>query len=252
MNILIPQNIFSAIFALSLPENVQSNIVVKESSLIGRELELSDNSIGLMPSCDLIDHRDLFVSSKAGISFDGELSNTYFYFVPEQTVFNKIFLRGDISKNEVLLSKILFAEKFSSEVEFLIDTEPLKLGERNYIIAGNENLSPEYLKTRLSFSDEMADLLNSPYTNFLLVSRNERMLKEFDSMLGSLDSIIEDNINKILGRITLENSVADYIRENLNTVYYEITENETDSLKELIKLLYYHGFVDDMFDIKFV
>ncbi|MFA3782953.1 hypothetical protein ABRY23_07820 [Melioribacteraceae bacterium 4301-Me] len=252
MDILLPQNIFAAIFALSLPADNIKNIIVKESSLIARDLELHEDYIGLMPSCDLIDHRDLYVSSKIGISFDGELSNAYFYFLPEQKNFDKVFLRGDISKNEVILPKILFNERFSADVEFVIDKEELKLNERNYIIVGNENLSQNFLKSRISLADEIAELLNAPYTNYLLTSKNKDLLTDFTIKLTDLDKIVEDNINKILNKIDLEINMADYIRENLGSIYFEITETEIDSINELIKLLFYHGFVDDIFDIKFV
>ncbi len=252
MNLIIPQNIFSAIFAFSLPADLKSNIDVKESSLISRELDRNDNLIGLIPSCDLINHKNFFVSRKTAVSFDGSLSNSYFYFKPEQVKIDKIYLKGDISKNEILLSKILFAERFSSDAEFILDTEPVNFLDRNYIIAGNENLNAAYLDNRISFSDELAELLNAPYVNFVLASKNMELLKEFTSHLEPIDKQVEDNISKILDNISLEGKVAEFITENLSGVYFDMTEIEETSIKELFKLLYYHGFVDDLFDINFV
>ena len=50
MKIIIPQNIFTTIFALALPDSEKGKIVVKESSLIVKELEANKDSIGIIPS----------------------------------------------------------------------------------------------------------------------------------------------------------------------------------------------------------
>ncbi|KAB2844186.1 MAG: hypothetical protein F9K45_05190, partial [Melioribacteraceae bacterium] len=114
MKVVIPQNIYAAIFAINLPGEIKNNIKVTASSLIANEIEKGNSDIGLMPTFDLINHKDFFVSGKAALSFDGILSNTYFYFVPGTEKISEIFLRGDISSNEIILSKILFSERFNS------------------------------------------------------------------------------------------------------------------------------------------
>jgi len=108
MNIIIPQNIFSTLFALTLPDNQKEKIIIKESSLIVKELEKNKDSVGIIPSFDLLRNPELFVSKKFAISFDGFLSNSYLYFKPEQTTLDKILLHGDISSNDLVLSKFFF------------------------------------------------------------------------------------------------------------------------------------------------
>ena len=54
MNVIIPQNIYSAIFAMQLPDEIKSNIKVTASSLIANEIEKGNSDVGLMPSFDLL------------------------------------------------------------------------------------------------------------------------------------------------------------------------------------------------------
>lgn len=252
MNFIIPKNIFSALLTLSLPDDEKKNIIVKESSLISREIAANPGSVGLIPSCDLINHRDLFVSSKSAVSFDGMLSNAYLYFPPDEKGFKSIYMRGDVSINEIILSKIMFSERFSSQVEIVVDSGQKDTASRNYLVAGNENFTDWDYRNSISFADNIAELIDGPYVNYVLASADEENLKIFAKNLDGLDSVIDDSIAKYLSKTGLGDEVNQFITENLGSVYFEMTENEKNSLTELLKLVYYHGIVEDLFDIKFV
>ncbi|HET53791.1 MAG TPA: hypothetical protein ENN33_01080 [Ignavibacteria bacterium] len=252
MKLIIPQNIYSAIFAMSLPDELKKNIEVKPSSVICNELEKDSNVIGLMPSMDIYKHKDLFVSSKLGISFDGVLSNTYIYFEPEQLSFNDLFLRGDVSTNEIILSKILFTEKYAQDVNIVLDTSPVDFDNRNYIVVGNENLDFNPIDKGMSFADQIASLIEYPYVNFVIASKNQGNIIELEHTLTSLDKKIEDNIEKYLSNIDISDNLYDSIVAELNSVYFEITENEKEALYELIKLPFYKGIFEEIIDVKFV
>jgi len=252
MRILIPQNIFSAIFAMSLPDEMKKNVEVKPASIICTELENDDNAIGLMPSMDLFKHKDFYVSSKLGVSFDGVLSNTYIYFEPEQLDFKELFLRGDVSTNEIILSKILFSEKYSRDVNVVLDTKDIDLDNNNYIIAGNENLEYNPLDRGMSFADQIASLIDYPYVNFILASKKEGNVVEMEQTQTELDKKIEDNIEKYLSKIELKDNLYDSIVSEIGTVYYEMTQNEKEALSELLQLPFYRGIFEEIVDIKFV
>lgn len=252
MKIIIPQNIFAALFAMSLPEELKKNVEVKPSSVICTELEKDSNAVGLMPSLDLYKHKELFVSSKLGISFDGVLSNTYIYFEPEQLSFSDLFLRGDVSTNEIILSKILFTEKYAQDVNIVLDTSPVDFDNRNYIVVGNENLDFNPIDKGMSFADQIASLIEYPYVNFVIASKNQGNIIELEHTLTSLDKKIEDNIEKYLSKIDISDNLYDSIVAELNSVYFEITENEKEALYELIKLPFYKGIFEEIIDLKFV
>ncbi len=108
--ILLPQNVFSKILLSELNINENYTIEFQPSSLIANKLSQDDNSIGLIPTLDLVTFNDLYISSKIGLSFNALLSNSYIHFKEEQKTIEQIFLKGDVTSNEIILSKILFKE----------------------------------------------------------------------------------------------------------------------------------------------
>ncbi|WKZ70546.1 MAG: hypothetical protein QY331_04670 [Melioribacteraceae bacterium] len=252
MKIIIPQNIYAAFIAMSLPDELKKNIVVKPSALICNELQNDASAIGLIPSLDIFKHRELYISSKLGLSFDGVLSNTYIYFQPDQLGFTNLFLRGDVSTNEIILSKILFSERYSQDVNIVLDTAEFDLDNNNYIVVGNENLDYNPIDKGMSFADQVASLIDYPYVNFIWASKSEGNLLELQQSLPELDKKIEDNIEKYLSKIDIQDNLYDSIVAELNSVYFEMTENEKEALVELIKLPFYSGIFDEIIELKFV
>lgn len=250
MKLFLPNNIFTSILINHLPKEI--DIEFKSSPLLAKELEYNTQAISLIPSIDLINHRSFFVSSKIAISFDGLLSTSYFYFYENQKSFDKIFLKGDVSINEFILSKIIFNEKYSSNIELILDTKNEKLRNQNYIICGDENFTNSYFEKGISFADDISEFLNLPYVNYLFVSQDKEELISFQNKFTDLDFKIENYLKSNLDLINLDGNAKNFIINNFGSVYYEMTENEQDAINELIKLVYYHGIVDDMFDIKFV
>jgi len=251
MRILFPKNIFCRILFQALPEDLKNQIEFKEASMISNELEKENADLALVPSCDIIKHPHFFISKNIGISFDGQLSNSYIYFIPRQNKFEELFLGGDVTSNEVLLSKILFKERYSSDIEI-----QLAAGEqnktRNFLFTGDLNFVNEKYLEGLSFADELSTMLFLPYVNFIVVSNEEKNIHNLNNSISDLDDRIEKNLNSILNKLDLTSQQISFIKENFNSVYFEMTENELEGLTELIRLPYYHGIVDEMIDLKFV
>jgi hypothetical protein len=253
MKLFMPSNIYSKILISFLEKNNQHEIILKDSSLLSKELENDREAVALIPSLDLINHRELFVSGKSGISFDGTLSNSYFYLTEnEERTLGKILLRGDVSLNEIILTKILFEERFSSEVEIVLDTHKVPDGSQNTLVVGDENFSLWDYNSSISFSDQLAELLDFPYVNFIFVSSSREALAKLETTLLDIDTFFEENIDVILDGINTTEEIKLYVKENLGSVYFEMTSNEKEALNEMVKLVYYHGILDDIFEIKFI
>jgi len=253
MKIIIPNNIYSHIIAVVLEKKENVEISYKESSLISKALEEDTTAIGLIPSMDLINHKTFFVSSKAGISFDGLLSNSYFYLSESnERNLGKVFIRGDVSLNEIILTKILFKERFFAEVEINLDTHKEIDKEQNVLVVGDENIfSWEYGKG-ISFSDQIAEVLDLPYINFIFASQDNELIEHFEEIVPKIDETIEENLNDIMVNLRYDEAVKQHIQKNIGTVYFEITSNEVEAIQELFRLVYYHRVIDDMFDVKFL
>ncbi len=252
MNIIIPQNIFSTLFALALPDGEKEKLTIMDSSLIVKELENNKDSIGIIPSLDLLRHPEIFVSQNFAISFDGVLSNSYLYFKQEQNSLDKILLRGDITSNDLILGKILFPEQYGIEPELLLDSKSIDFDRNNYLMIGIENDTYPIVNNGISFSDHIAELLDLPYVNFVLASYSEESLQNFEEVIQNAVELLNENIQDYLTKLKLDTKLHDFISNNLNSLYYDFTENEREALEELLKLPYYHGMIEELVEIKFV
>lgn len=252
MKLILPKNVFSTILKTALPQEYQTEILYQESSLICKSLEYSTSAIALIPSLELINHRNLFVSNKIALSFDGTLSNSYFYFTEGEKNFQKIYLRGDISLNEILLAKILFSEKFSSQIEITLDTNKIAEKGRDYIIAGDENFHLWDYQSAISLADEVSEMIDLPYVNFVFASHDKEALEKFNKQIILIDEKIDSEFINIMKGLTLSEKAKEFIKVNLGSIYFDMTDNEENAVNELIKLIFYHGIIDDIFDVKFI
>ena len=247
----IPQNIFAAIFAFSLPDKYQAAISGMSSAVIAKELSDGKLDLALIPSCDLFTHKELFISKKAAISFDGELSNSYLYFNGGGAI-DSFFMRGDVTSNDIILSKLIFQEKLKKEITVTLDTGELDLENKNYIIAGGENFEDDLYKSGLSFSDQVADMLDAPYVNYLVAAKTKEAIEDFNKSLSALDKKIEDNIGKYLDSSGFDAAVVSMIKSKLNQLYFELTENEINGFEEMIRMPFYQGVLKDIIEVNFV
>lgn len=252
MKLIMPKNIYTSILATELQKIERFEISYKESSLISKDLEFNTSAVALIPTLDLINHRHLFVSNKLAISFDGVLSNSYLYFVEGQKNIEKIYLRGDVSLNEILLTKILFSERYSANLEIALDPSKNPEKGKDFVVVGDENYTVWDFEKAISLADEASELLDLPYVNYLFTSPDREALEMFNKSMNPVDTKIEDQIGNILDGIPITEQAKTFIKTNLGSLYYDMTDNEVNAVNELIKLVFYHGVIDDMFDVKFI
>jgi hypothetical protein len=63
---------------------------------------------------------------------------------------------------------------------------------------------------------------------------------------------MEKNLSKYLDKFENYESFKVFFKERFNQVYFELTDNEVEGLKELIKLPFYFGLFEEIFEIKLV
>ena len=248
MKISLPNNIFSALIQSRLQNET---IVFRPSALIIKDIINDETDAGLIPSLDLFSESDLIVSSKVGIAFDANLSNSFFYFKPNQRNIKSLYLRGDLSKNDIILSKIILKEKYDFEPEFILDSSDLDFSQKNYLIAGMENFVNIFAQNSISMADQIAEYIEYPYVNFLFVSKSKEILKAIEEALKSVDEKIESDLEKIFESAKMNREIYSFFKENINSLYFNLTDNEINGLLELLKLPYYHGIIDEMIEPKF-
>ena len=249
--ILLPKNVFSKIFLSEL--SLYDNVVVEfhPASIIAKKLLLEENSIGLIPTLDLLTFKDLFVSSKIGLSFNALLSNSYIHFKEGQETLEQIFLKGDVTSNEIILSKILFKEFYDVDVTTtLVKDETAHIND-NTLIVGDENYEKELFLNGLSFAEEVIELLDAPYVNFILAGSLENVLKDFTNKFrDNLLSGHTENYSDLLKGFT--QTSLEFISVNIQHIVFDLEDQDLEGIKSLMQLPYFHGILKDMIDIKFV
>lgn len=239
-------------FSYILPGLEGAELLSAGSAVISKQLDENRGDIALIPSMDLLNHPDFFISGRTALSFDGALSNSYFYFLKQIRMVKEIYLRGDVSKNEAILAKIIFAEQFDTPVDVVLDSKPFQINTKNYLVCGDDNFAGSIFEAGISLADQISDMIDAPYVNYVLASKNEALIKEFNSALGNQDKFLEDNFERIMPRLGYHQSILDEIKLNLNSVYFDMTENEKKALTDLLRLPYFTGIMEELYEIKFV
>jgi hypothetical protein len=249
--LILPKNTFTKIFLSEL--NLDDSIAVEfqPAAVIAKKLMQEENSIGLIPTLDVLTNKDLFISSKMGLSFNALLSNSYIHFKEGQETLEQVFLKGDVTTNEIILSKILFKEFYDVDVTpILVKDENAHIND-NTLIVGDENYEKELFLNGLSFAEEIIELLDAPYVNFILAGSSEKSLKEFTDKHRDnlLNGHTEDYADLLKG---ITQTSLDFISINIQHIVFDLEDQDLEGIKSLLQLPYFHGIVKDMIDIKFV
>jgi hypothetical protein len=249
--LILPQNLFAKIFVSELLNSENLQIEYAPSALISKHIIQEDNSIGLIPTMDVLSFKDIFISSDLGLSFNALLSNSYLHFKEGQETIEEIFLKGDVSSNDIILSQILFKEFYDVEIKSTLIKDKLVSNNQNILIVGDENFESELFLNGLSFSEEIIELISAPYVNFVLASSSESLLRNFThSHKANFSSGHPKKIETLL--TGYPETSLDFISVNIQHVVYDLEEQDIEGIKTLLQLPYFHGIVKDMVDIKFV
>jgi hypothetical protein len=249
--IFLPQNVFSKIFLSELNLDDSNAFEFHPAALIAKKLSQEENSIGLIPTLDLLAFKDLFISSKIGLSFNALLSNSYIHFKEGQEKLEQIFLKGDVTTNEIILSKILFKEFYDADVTPTLVKDDATHINDNTLIVGDENYEKELFLNGLSFAEEIIELLNAPYVNFVLASPSEKIIKDFaDKYRDNLINGHTENYTSLLKGIT--QTSLDFISVNIQHIVFDLEDQDLEGIKTLLQLPYFHGIIKDMVEVKFV
>jgi len=247
----LPQNIFSRFFLSKLEDKSGIESEFTPASLVAKKILMDEYSLGLIPTMDLVTNKELFVSSEIGISFDAMVSNAYIHFKEQQETIEELFLKGDISSNEVILSKILFKEFYEVDIKTTLMNKEVTDFDNNLLIVGDENYEKELFLNGLSISEEIIELIDAPYVNFVLAGSNEDNLKNFAKIhKESLAKTHSENISDLFP--TLPQSSLDFLSVNIQQLVFDFDEQDKEGINQLLQLLYYHGMIKKIIDVKFV
>jgi len=247
----LPQNIFSRILLSEMEDKSELEFEFVPSSLIAKRISNEKDTVGLIPTMDLLSNKDLFISSEIGISFNALLSNAYIYFKEEQETIEELFLRGDVTVNEVILSKLLFKEFYDVEVKTTLLHREVSDFKDNILIIGDENYEKELFLNGLSFAEEIIELISAPYVNFILAAESEETLKKFSlNYKNSLTKAHAENFDDLFPEFP--QTSLDFLSVNIQHLVFDLEEQDLEGIKQLVQMPYYHGMIKEITDVKFV
>lgn len=251
MKLFLPDNIFAKIFLAAV--NPGSDVITEfaPSALLSKKTSEEPGSVALIPTLDLMKFKDLFVSPDIGISFDGQISNSFIYFKHGDENLDEVVLSGDASTNEVILSKIIFKELYNLEGSISLNRVSGISYDKNFLVSGSDNYSDVLFMNGINFSEEISELINAPYVNYVLVSTSDETLKEF---VNTYKKDIADSTSVDLDSISTGYSqqALEYIKPNIQHLIISFDEQDVEGIKLLLELPYYHGIIKEIIDIKFV
>jgi hypothetical protein len=251
VRLILPNNIFSKIFLSEISGSDKLQTEFSPSALITKRLISEENTLGLIPTLDILTFKDLLVSSEIGISFNEFLSNSYIHFKEEQKTIDEIFLWGDVTANEAILSKILLKEFYDVDAKTILLSNNPSDFNKNVVVVGDENFKKELFSNGLSFTEEIIELISAPYVNFVLASSGESLLKDF---VSDYKSNFNEGHSENFGNLFpgFPQASIDFLKVNIQHLIFDFEEQDIEGIKLLLQLPYYHGIIKDMIDVKFV
>lgn len=249
--LFVPQNLFSKIFLSELKPDEDLEIEFLPASLISKNLFDNHDSVGLIPTLDVLTFKDLYVSSRLGISFNALLSNAYLYFKEDQETIEELALAGDVTSNEIVLSKVLFREFYDIDIKQKLLTENSKFIQDNLVLVGDRNFREEVFLKGLSFSEEIIELINAPYINFLLACSTENALKSFVNQYEN--RFIDNHVENLTDLETdFPKISSEFININRHHIIFDFENQDLEGIKTLLQMPYYYGIIKEMIELKFV
>lgn len=250
MSYYFPDNIFTKLIYSKLPEPIKSSVEFISASLISKKLEEDETASGLIPTMDLIQHKDFYVSQSFGVSFESSLCNTYIYFNPEQKDVSEIYLYGDISSLEVILAKLIFKEAYSVDVKINMLTDLKKAEDRNVLVTGDVNFLLGKFYNGISFSEELIDVLSVPYVNYVFASKDKVMIEEFNKAVKGISRSVYNAVEDDNFGIDFSDETKQHIRDNISSFICEFDEQDIEGIKQLIRLPYFHGIIKEILEVR--
>jgi hypothetical protein len=252
MKILFPQNIFSKLIADSLPGQIKKDIQYLPSALLTSELIKSEKAVGLIPTVDIIKHSELFISKDFGLSFEGSLCNSYFYFNDSNRQLKEINVFGDVSSVEIVLSKILFRELYDAEIEVKIVTDKPKIKNQNFLLIGDGNYSQPEFQQAISFAEEIMEALSLPFVNYVFASSNKSSLEFINQQLKGKSSAIYSNVENARFGENLSGELKTYIIDNISSFVIDFDDQDVEGINQITRLPYFYGMIKDIIEVNYV
>ena len=252
MKLFIPNNFYSNSIAELLYGDKRYEISFLQSSLISDKISKETDSVGLIPTTDLIKKNNLFVSKSFGISFEGSLCNSYIYFNSNEKNIKEFYSLGDVSSVDIIIAKILFDEIYESVLDLKISSDISILNAKNSLLIGKDNFINERFSKGVSFSEEFVDAFSVPFVNYVFASLSGNNIAELNNTLEGVNDSVYDIIESNNFGSEYSQITRDYIKENISSFIFNLKDEDIEGMKFILQLPFFKGITNDLTELKLI
>jgi len=252
MNIYFPRNIFTELIRDSFSDQMQGKVEYFPGAMVTNKILKNKNSVGLIPTFDLIKHKELFVSKSFGVSFEGDLCNSYLYFLSQGKDIKSIYLSGDVTSNEAVGAKLILKELYSTEVELNLLTEGKLEEGKNILLVGDNNFNEDRFINGVSFAEEIIEVLSLPYINYVLASTDRSALENFHKSISDTQTKIYNLVEEKNFGKAISSTARATIRDGISSFICKFDEQDIEGINQLLRLPFFHEIISDIIEINFV
>jgi hypothetical protein len=102
-----------------------------------------------------------------------------------------------------------------------------------------------------SFSEEVVELINLPYVNYVFASKDPGLLKNFNSLAAvSVNKFLENSEDAIMEIIPP--NIQEYFVANLSGLIFNYNEQDVEGIEQVLRLPYFHGIITDIIVLNLV
>lgn len=247
MKLYLPDNFIGYILENALPPGLFSGVSYMRSGDLAGHAEANQSDVFLAPSIDLTGKKDLYISGKAAAIIDTEISTGFLYYSGKgDEALNKIGISGDISKQDIILAKLMFNELYGSDPEIKITGPDLTGDIDALLLMGNGNFGSDKFTGGIGWSDEVIELLDSSFVQYSFASNDIDALKLLNTYADEIDERAVKIKLGFLKERGYGKEAQKFVYDSLNYLNFKMTEDDVESFNNLVRLPYFAGIYKDI------
>ncbi|MGC8653041.1 MAG: menaquinone biosynthetic enzyme MqnA/MqnD family protein [Candidatus Kryptoniota bacterium] len=212
----------------------------------------------LMPSIAYArNSSELMVVPECGMVSKGKMGSVRLYFKENLRAIKSVAIAPS-AMNEVAMTKIVLAEKYSMSPSFvlggnalprMLDSADAALLVGDGALTADKQLNANYL----DLGEEWEDVTGMPFVHFIWAARrNSLEIDQLQSVISSRNLGV-DNLREIAGEVSAHldlpfQAVWEHYEKE---IYFEIAESEIEGMRQFFELSYYYGLLEYIPSINF-
>lgn len=161
---------------------------------------------------------------------------------------------GDVASADVVLAKIILAEKYELDVAFqpasgTIEDRLLKADA--VLVSGDEALLTEPRESGLDLVDEWSDLTELPFVHLVCAGKESENSKELSLLLRSAAEGASGAVDTVAVNIAMEKKIETEKAKNYLTNFaYILNDDAIAGVNEFFRYAFYLGMLPDIPDVR--